>query len=208
LTAATVNISREPLSLTARSVPTPIPRHGLLLHLFLCCSLQWTELAERPFHVGRYLIGSPIVRISSAMHARTNRRNVVSPKPTASRVTTAGNAQARSRLSNGREVLPDVDGRSLVARRYRDIVCAIASDQGGAEQLSEARLQLIRRFSAACVLAEQMEARLARGEQINIQEYSLLVSTIVRVAQRIGINRVPREVAPSLAEYLKQGAAE
>jgi hypothetical protein len=105
-------------------------------------------------------------------------------------------------------VLPDVDGRSLVARRYRDIVCAIASDQGGAEQLSEARLQLIRRFSAACVLAEQMEARLARGEQINIQEYSLLVSTIVRVAQRIGINRVPREVAPSLAEYLKQGAAE
>jgi hypothetical protein len=138
--------------------------------------------------------------------APTNGRNAALVKPTANRVrvNAAGKAQARSRLSNGREVLPNVDGRSIVARRYRDIVCAVASDQGGAEQLSEARLQLIRRFSAAAVLAELMEARLARGEQINLQEYSLLVSTMVRVAQRIGIDRIPRDVAPSLAEYLKR----
>jgi hypothetical protein len=87
-------------------------------------------------------------------------------------------------------------------------MCAVASDQGGAERLSEARLQLIRRFSAASVLAEQIEGRLARGEKIDIQEYSLVVSTMVRVAQRIGIDRVPRDVAPSLAEYLKRGAPE
>jgi hypothetical protein len=57
-------------------------------------------------------------------------------------------------------------------------------------------------------LAEQLEAKLARGEQIDIQEYSLLVSTMVRVAQRIGLDRVPRDVAPSLVEYLRQGAAK
>ena len=142
------------------------------------------------------------------MNARTNRRKAALVKPTAMRIPRAGKAQGRSRLSNGRELLPDVDGRSVVARRYRDVLGALVSDQGGAEHLSEARLQLIRRFCAASVLAEQMEARPARGEQINIQEYSLLVSTIVRVAQRIGIDRVPRDVAPSLAEYLKQGAAE
>jgi hypothetical protein len=141
------------------------------------------------------------------MHARTNRRNEASVKPTASRVPTAGKAQARSRLSNGRDVLPDVDGRSVVARRYRDIIGAVVSDQGGAEHLSEARLQLIRRFSAASVLAEQMEARLARGEQINIQEYSLLVSTMVRVAQRIGIERRARNVTPSLEQYLSNKKA-
>jgi hypothetical protein len=141
------------------------------------------------------------------MHARTNRRNEASVKPTASRVPTAGKAQARSRLSHGRHVLPDVDGRSVVARQYRDIIGAVVSDQGGAEHLSEARLQLIRRFSAASVLAEQMEARLARGEQINIQEYSLLVSTMVRVAQRIGIERRARNVTPSLEQYLSNKKA-
>jgi hypothetical protein len=117
-------------------------------------------------------------------------------------------AQARSRLSNGRDLLPNVDGRSLMARRYRDIMSAIASDQGGINRLSEARLQLIRRFAAAACLAEQLEAKLARGEQIDIQEYSLLVSTMVRMAQRIGLDRVPRDVAPSLVEYLRQGAAK
>ena len=116
-------------------------------------------------------------------------------------------AQARSRLSNGRDLLPNVDGRSLIARRYRDIMNALASDQGGADRLSETRLQLIRRFAAAACLAEQLEAKLARGEQIDIQEHSLIVSTMVRVAQRIGVDRVPRDVAPSLAEYLKQGAS-
>jgi hypothetical protein len=105
-------------------------------------------------------------------------------------------------------VLPNVDGRGLVARRYRDIVCAVASDQGGVEQLSEARLQLIRRFSGASVLAEQMEARLARGEEIDIQQHALLVSTMVRVAQRIGIDRVPRDVVPTLSDYLKQGTTK
>jgi hypothetical protein len=117
-------------------------------------------------------------------------------------------AQARSRLSNGRDLLPNVDGRSLIARRYRDIMSAIASDQGGADRLSETRLQLIRRFAAAACLAEQLEARLARGEQIDIQEHSLIVSTMVRVAQRIGLDRVPRDIAPSLTEYLEQVAAE
>jgi hypothetical protein len=92
---------------------------------------------------------------------RSNRRIVASRKPTISRLPTVGKPQARSRISNGRELLPNVDGRGIVARRYRDIICAVASDQGGAEGLSEARLQLIRRFSAASVLAEQMEARVS-----------------------------------------------
>ena len=68
-------------------------------------------------------------------------------------------ASARSRVSNGGHILPDVDGRSAVARRYRDIAAQIIADMGGASQCAEARLQLIRRFAAAAVLAEQMEAR-------------------------------------------------
>jgi hypothetical protein len=71
---------------------------------------------------------------------------------------------------------------------------AILVDQGGADLCSESRLQLIRRFAAAAVLAEQLESRLANGEQIDIAEHATLSSTLVRLAQRIGIDRVARDV--------------
>jgi hypothetical protein len=114
---------------------------------------------------------------------------------------------ARSRLTNGRDLLPDIDGRSLIARRYRDICSAIATDQGGVDCLSQARLQLIRRFAACCVLAEEMESRLVRGAQIDITEYVQLTTTMVRVAQRIGLDRIQRDVnSPSLQDILREGA--
>jgi hypothetical protein len=61
---------------------------------------------------------------------------------------------ARSRVSNGRDLLPGIDGRSTVARRYRDIASAILVDQGGEELCSESRKQLVRRFAAAAVLLQ------------------------------------------------------
>jgi hypothetical protein len=109
----------------------------------------------------------------------------------------------KSRITNGRDLLPgDVDGRSAQARRFRDIVNAVLSDQGGVDRCSESKLQLVRRFAAAAVLAEQLESRLVLGEAIDINQHSLLCSTMVRISQRIGITRVPRNVTPSLSEYL------
>lgn len=114
----------------------------------------------------------------------------------------------RSRVTNGRDLLPNIDGRSVIARRYRDITNAILGDQGGIDRCSESRLQLIRRFAAAAVLAEQLESRLANGETIDINEHATLSSTLVRLSAKIGIDRVPRDVTPTLAEYLETLAAE
>ena len=116
-------------------------------------------------------------------------------------------SKQRSRLSNGTKLLPDLDGRSAMARRFKDITSAVLTDQGGADQCSESRLQLVRRFAAAAVLAEQMEARLANGEEINIAEHGLLCSTLVRLSTRIGINRVPKTIV-SLHDYLEAAASE
>ena len=115
--------------------------------------------------------------------------------------------KGKSKVTNGNQWLPNVDGRSLIARRYRDIASAIMIDQGDAALVSEARAQLVRRFSAAAVLAEQMEARLANGETIDISEHSLLCSTLVRLAGKLGISRIPKEIeASSLDEYLQSKA--
>ena len=74
-------------------------------------------------------------------------------------------SHARSRVSNGKDLLPGVDGRSLIARRYRDISFAIFADAGGIDQCSEARQQLIRRFAACSVIAEMMEAEKRQSDQ-------------------------------------------
>jgi hypothetical protein len=113
-----------------------------------------------------------------------------------------GRGQFKSRVTLGRDVLPNVDGRSTIARRYRDIASAIVTDQGGADQCSETRQQLIRRFSVAAVLAEQMESALANGESINVVEHCQLSSTMVRIAHRIGIDRIPKEVDGITQAYL------
>jgi hypothetical protein len=126
---------------------------------------------------------------------------VVQRKPAGSQPARRQKLQGRSRVSNGHDLLPDIDGRSVMARRYRDITNAILGDQGGADRCSESRTQLIRRFAAAAVLAEQLEARLVNGEKIDITEHSLLSSTLTRLASRIGINRIPRDI-PTLSEYL------
>jgi hypothetical protein len=115
---------------------------------------------------------------------------------------------ARARVTNHNDLLPGVDGRSAGARRYRDLILEIVADQGGAEHLAQARVQLIRRFAAASVLAESLEAQLAAGKPIDIAEHAQLCSSLVRLAQRIGINRRLKNVTPDLRDYLETHTPE
>jgi hypothetical protein len=117
-------------------------------------------------------------------------------------------AAQRSKVTNGKQLLPGLDMRSAMARRFKDITSAIYIDQGGEDRCSESRKQLIRRFAAAAVIAEQMESRLANGHQINITEHAQLSSTLVRIAQRIGINRHAKDITPALPDYLDAAETE
>jgi hypothetical protein len=122
--------------------------------------------------------------------------------------TTQRAPTARSRVSNGRDILPGIDGRSPTARRYRDVLSALVVDQGGADRMSEARVQLCRRFAASACMAEAMEADLVNGKQIEIGGHCLLSSTLVRLANRIGLSREARNITPSVGEYLEAVNAE
>jgi hypothetical protein len=109
------------------------------------------------------------------------------PKPAVGITPVRRNRHARSRVTNGSDVLPGVNGRTMVARRFYGVVQSLIADQAGLDRCSEAKLQLIRRFAASAVMAEALEAKLARGEQIDITQHAVLSSTLVRLAQRIGI---------------------
>jgi len=116
--------------------------------------------------------------------------------------------RTRAHISNHYDLLPGWDGRSAGARRYRDLVLEIVADQGGIENLAQARLQLIRRFAAASVLAESLEASLVDGKTIDIAEHAQLCSSLVRLAQRIGINRRLKNITPDLQDYLEANVTE
>jgi hypothetical protein len=42
----------------------------------------------------------------------------------------------------------------------------------------------------------------SRGEQVDFNEHATLSSTLVRLAAKIGIDRVPKDVTPNLQDYL------
>jgi hypothetical protein len=67
---------------------------------------------------------------------------------------------------NGADILPDVDGRSIVARRYRDITAQIITDMSGARNAPRHACNFIRRFAAGAVLAERMKAQLAGARRL------------------------------------------
>jgi hypothetical protein len=117
----------------------------------------------------------------------------------------------RARISNHQDLLPGItDGRSPGARRFRDLVNAYIADAGGIENCSAVRLGLLRRLASITVLCEALEVKVVNGNgsdaDVDIGEMCNLASTVVRLSQRLGINRTPRNITPTLAEYLQQVA--
>ncbi len=114
----------------------------------------------------------------------------------------------RSRLTNGRELfLGDIDGRSREARRYRDVYAALVAHLGGEGHASETKRHLAKRASALIVWCEVEEARLATGEALDVQTYTTAVNALRRLLVDLGLERVARDVTPSLGEYLDQKGA-
>jgi hypothetical protein len=111
-------------------------------------------------------------------------------------------SRARSAVTNHKDLLPDLDGRSALARRFRDLVNAFVADMGGLDCCSEVRLGLVRRLAATTVQAEMLEARMVNGDTIDIATLCTLASTTVRLSQRLGLERRARNVTPSVGEYL------
>ena len=89
-----------------------------------------------------------------------------------------------------------MDGRSAIARRFRDLVDAIISDMGGDEVISEGQRQLARRSAALSVQCEQIEAIMANGGPIDLNDYVRLVNALNRVLGSIGLKRRMKDVTP------------
>ena len=101
----------------------------------------------------------------------------------------------RSRIANGSTLhAGDVDGRSVEARRFRDLLSEIASDLGGSDTLSEAQRQLSRRAAMLSVQGEKMEADAIAGGSIDLDAYGALADRLSRLFARLGVKRVAQPI--------------
>ena len=125
-------------------------------------------------------------------------RRAQSRVPPASIAT--GNGQGKVRLL----VREQIDGRSKARRRFDAIAQGIAEDLGGEHQLSTVQKHLVEAFAGCATHVHDLNARLLLGEQVDITAHASAISTMVRVASRIGMGRVARDVTPSLADIQRE----
>jgi hypothetical protein len=114
-------------------------------------------------------------------------------------------SKGRSRISNGSNILPAVDGRSTWVRRLRDLISLHLSDLGGDEAVSEAERSIIRRVSTLTVELERMEPGFATaGEALpdQLDLYQRTANSLRRLLEAVGLQRRPRDVTPNLHDYL------
>jgi len=114
----------------------------------------------------------------------------------------------RSSITNGSSLfMADVDQRGAACRRLRDLINAHVSDLGGESEISSAEMILIRRSSMLCLQLEMMESRWAterEGEASpkQLDLYQRGVGALRRTLESLGLRRRPRDITPSLDEYL------
>jgi len=112
--------------------------------------------------------------------------------------------KARSKVTNGTGLLPNIDQRSVWCRRFRDIIALHLRDLGGPDIVSAAQASLVRRIACITLECERLECLFADAggaSEHKLEVYGRLSANLRRLLETIGLGRVPRDV-PTLAQYL------
>jgi hypothetical protein len=110
----------------------------------------------------------------------------------------------RSRVSTGRSLFANSDGRSLWGRRFRDLLHLHCDDLGGVSALSECQLSLLRRTATLEIALEQMEGDLAEGREVNLDLYGRLSGHLRRLVETAGVRRVKKDHVPTIHAYVRR----
>jgi len=102
-----------------------------------------------------------------------------------------------------------LDGRTNAAKTFDAIARAIALDLGGEAALSTVQKHLVEAFAGVAITVNDMNARMALGQEVDVLQQSQAISTLVRLASRIGVRRIAKDVTrPNVSEYLEQRAKQ
>jgi hypothetical protein len=125
---------------------------------------------------------------------------------------------ARSRVTNGYNLLPNIDNRTLWVRRFRDLIALHTTDLGGEDVVTEGEKALIRRAACLMVELERLEMLFADGQEElapqfkhqgragrlhRLDVYQRVSNTLRRTLEALGLQRRAKDVTPTLDQYLR-----
>ena len=99
--------------------------------------------------------------------------------------------------------LERLDGRTRLAQAVRARYDALTNDLGGHDALSYQRRSLAKRALWQEAVIEQMEAALARGDDVDLGRMTAAVNSLQGLYKTLGLDRVARE-ADTLADYIQR----
>ncbi|RWA80056.1 MAG: hypothetical protein EOQ30_23735 [Mesorhizobium sp.] len=114
---------------------------------------------------------------------------------------------ARSATTNGRDVLPNVDGRTIWVRRLSDLMALIIHDLGGEDAISEMERGLVQRVATQQVAIEKLEAQFAQEGAADDKQLDLhqrLSNTLRRNQEALGLKRRAKDITPTLDQYMAE----
>jgi hypothetical protein len=103
--------------------------------------------------------------------------------------------------------LADLDRRTAAYRETRKLIDEIEADCGGRDMLSTGERQLVQRAAVLGAVLTDTESRWIEGEPVDLTGYCTIVNAQRRLLETIGLRRQPRDVTPSVAEYVAGIAA-
>jgi hypothetical protein len=113
---------------------------------------------------------------------------------------------ARSRVGNGKVLVPGIDGRSAGARRLRDVIEDLTADMGG--NLGEAERLQVRTVAGLVVHAEQLTADMLNGKPVDSEQITRVSNSAARLLTSLKAKRKAKApTALTLRERLQAEAA-
>jgi hypothetical protein len=109
-----------------------------------------------------------------------------------------GNGKGKIKLLSRRHL----DNRTSGVRRMNKLIRSITQDFGGLNALSTMEVELIEAFASCAATLRDLSTRRMLGAEIDLAEHGQCISNMVRCARLLGLARRPRDMTPTLDEYL------
>jgi hypothetical protein len=101
-----------------------------------------------------------------------------------------------------------LDSRTAAAKMWDALAANITADCGGESEISTVRRTLIDAFCVVVIRLNDLNTKGLLGQPVDLTELSLAASTLTRLATRIGVERVAREVPDLYRDILPQYASK